>query len=96
MATIDSSVNNPAYQAAILASEMQRQAAELALQNAFNVPGGRTSESVTGTESNALALAITAASVADFRRRIVIAAQFGMNDGVWREGLRALGVGGGI
>jgi hypothetical protein len=92
MSVIDSSsaATAPGYQAAINASEMQRQSTEASLQSAFAVPGGRFGETVNGTESAALVAAIKAASVADYKRRIVLAAQFGQNDTPWRSALRTL------
>jgi hypothetical protein len=87
MSVIDSSSNNRAYQAAINLSEAQRQSTEAALQSAFAQPGTRTAETVTGSESAVLAAAIKAASAADYRRRIVLAAQFGQPDLAWRTAL---------
>jgi hypothetical protein len=95
MATVDSGVP-VAFQNAINQSEMQRQSDEgLLLQKSAQV-GTTTATSVSGNESFQLQLALKQASVRDFQRRIAICAAFGQNDGVYREGLRALGVGGGI
>jgi hypothetical protein len=87
MSVIDNSSNNPAYIAAINLSEAQAQSSIAALQLAFAQPGTRTAETVTGTESQALAAAIKAASAADYRRRVVLAAQFGQPDLAWRTAL---------
>jgi hypothetical protein len=87
MSTVDSSVNNPGYVAAINASEMQRQSAESALKSAFAQPGTWTAESSTGIESAQLAAAIKAASVADYRNRVLIARQYGVSDLPWRTAL---------
>jgi hypothetical protein len=90
MSVVDNSSNNPAYIAAINASEMQRQATEAALRGAFAVPGGRFGESTTGSETAALAAAIKAAAVTDMRQRVSIASQYGQNDAPWRSALRVL------
>jgi hypothetical protein len=94
MALIDNSSGNPGYIAAIQNSEMIRQSTESSLQSGFAQPGSWTAETVTGSEPAALAAAITAASIADYRRRVILAAQYGQNDSPWREALRVLGTGG--
>jgi hypothetical protein len=87
MSVIDNSSGNPAYIAAINLSEAQTQSAIAALKSAFAQPGTWSAESVSGVESATLAAAIKAASAADYRRRVVLAAQFGQPDLAWRTAL---------
>jgi hypothetical protein len=87
MSTVDSSSNNPAYIAAINASEMQRQSEEGAVYQKYGIVGGRFAFSVSGSEGAAVATAVKTAAVSDLKRRLAICSQFGQPDGAIRDAL---------